>query len=138
MFLFVSPTQQTTAPNPITPPQPKDPTQTQCFVFNLFPQPNKQLHPIPLLNSFLPTPVQGPNPNSVFLFVSPTPKSTAPNPIIGRQLEEIVLIAFYLEVESKTKEKARQLEESILFALQLETEPKSKRQEEAAKGANFD
>ena len=48
------------------------------------------------------------------------------------------MIAFYLEVESKTKEKARQLEESILFALQLETEPKSKRQEEAAKGANFD
>ena len=36
------------------------------------------------------------------------------------------MIAFYLEVESKTKEKARQLEESISFALQLEAEPNAR------------
>ena len=59
--------------------QSKDPPQVQCF--HLFPKPKSQQHPIQLLQSFLPTAAQGPTPNSVFLFVSPTPKSTTPNTI---------------------------------------------------------
>ena len=84
-FLFLSPTNKSSTPNPIiqhVPSHCRPRTQPELTVF-IFPRPVSQQQPIPLLNTLLLTAVRGPTPNSVFFYVFPRiKKSTAPNPII--------------------------------------------------------